>query len=1173
MSFVHLHSHTEYSLLDGSNKVRAYAERVKELGMNAAAITDHGNMYGVIEFYLACQDVGIKPIIGCEVYVAPGSRFDREIGDHSDRYYHLILLAENEKGYQNLSKIVSRSFTEGYYYKPRVDKELLREFHEGIICSSACLAGEVARDLVRGDKEAAEKAALEYQDIFGKGNFFLELQDHGYPDQQTVIAGVLEMSRKLDIPMIATNDCHYTFADDAEAHDVLLCIQTGKKVSDENRMRYPGGQFYVKSEEQMRELFPYAQEALENTQKIADRCNVTIEFGKTKLPHFEVPEGYDSWTYLNKLCDDGFARNYPEDDGTVRKRLDYELSVIRKMGYVDYFLIVWDYINWSREHGIAVGPGRGSAAGSVVSYCTGITQLDPIRYNLLFERFLNPERVSMPDIDVDFGFERRQEVIDYVTRKYGKDQVVQIITFGTMAARGVIRDVGRAMDLPYSFCDSVSKMVPNELNITLDKALQENPDLKKAYDNDERVHKLIEMSRKLEGLPRHTSVHAAGVVICAEPAEDLIPLSRAADGSITTQFTMTRVEQLGLLKMDFLGLRTLTVIQNAVAMANHSIREAGGGYPSYEPVLGKEKITENPAGEVIDINRIDYDDKKVFAYLSTGKTDGVFQLESGGMQNFMKRLQPGSLEDVIAGIALYRPGPMDFIPKYIAGKQNAGSVTYDTKELEPILEPTYGCIVYQEQVMQIVQELGGYSLGRADLVRRAMSKKKAHVMEEERHNFVEGNEKEHVPGCVARGIPAETANHIYDTMIDFAKYAFNKSHAACYAIVTYQTAWLKYYYPTEFMAALLTSVIDFPAKVAGYILACREMHIRLLPPDINEGVAGFSVSGGAIRYSLTAIKGVGEPLIQAVVREREQNGKYRDLQDFIDRTSGLSLNRRVVENLIKSGAFDCFGVTRKQMMSVYIRMMEEQADAAKNNMAGQMSLFDIVPEESRNQFRISYPDVGEYDKEMKLAFEKEVLGIYVSGHPLEDYAGLWKAHAGAKASDFYLDEETGVSKVQDNQDVTVGGMITEVKIKYTKNNQVMAFVTLEDLTGSIEIIVFPKTFENYTEVLKEDAKVFIQGRASQEEDRDSKLIARSVVPFDAVPREVWIRFADEAAFSEGNGDLMKLVDRFGGRDQAVIYIESMRGMKKLPPGQGIRADDETLKALKDRFGEKNVTVR
>ena len=1173
MSFVHLHSHTEYSLLDGSNKVHAYAERVKELGMNAAAITDHGNMYGVIEFYLACQEVGIKPIIGCEVYVAPGSRFDREIGDNSDRYYHLILLAENNQGYQNLSKIVSRSFTEGYYYKPRVDKELLREFHEGIICSSACLAGEIARDLVRGDKVSAEKAALEYQDIFGKENFFLELQDHGYPDQQTVIAGVLELSERLGIPVIATNDCHYTYAEDAEAHDVLLCIQTGKKVSDENRMRYPGGQFYVKSEEEMQRLFPYAAKALENTQKIADRCNVTIEFGNTKLPHFEVPEGYTSWTYLNKLCDDGFARNYPEDDGTVRKRLDYELSVIQKMGYVDYFLIVWDYINWSRENGIPVGPGRGSAAGSVVSYCTGITQLDPIRYNLLFERFLNPERVSMPDIDVDFGFERRQEVIDYVTRKYGKEQVVQIITFGTMAARGVIRDVGRAMDLPYSFCDSVSKMVPNELGITLDKALTENPDLKKAYDGDERVHRLIDMSRKLEGLPRHTSVHAAGVVICAEPAEDLIPLSRAADGSITTQFTMTRVEQLGLLKMDFLGLRTLTVIQNAVENANRSIREAGGAYPSYEPMLGKTKITENPAGAEININRIDYDDKNVFAYLATGKTDGVFQLESAGMQNFMKRLQPGSLEDVIAGIALYRPGPMDFIPKYISGKQNAESVTYDTKELEPILEPTYGCIVYQEQVMQIVQELGGYSLGRADLVRRAMSKKKAHVMEEERRNFVEGNPSENVPGCVAKGIPADVANHIYDTMIDFAKYAFNKSHAACYAIVTYQTAWLKYYYPTEFMAALLTSVIDFPAKVAVYILACREMHIQLLPPDINEGIAGFSVSGGAIRYSLTAIKGVGEPVIRAVVKEREQNGKYRDLQDFITRTMPLQVNKRVVESLIKAGAFDCFGVTRKQMMTVYIRMMEEQANAAKNNMAGQLSLFDIVPEEARSEFRIHYPDVGEYKKEMKLAFEKEVLGIYVSGHPLEDYEALWKGHITAKAADFVLDEETGTSRIRDNQDVTVGGIITEVKIKYTKNNQVMAFVTLEDLTGSMEIIVFPKTYETYADLLKEDAKVFIQGRASQEEERDSKLLASSVVSFDAVPREVWIRFHDAEEYQSGYEDLMKLVDRHGGRDQVVIYVEKPRGMKKLPAGQGIRAGEETLEELKTRFGSENVTVR
>lgn len=1173
MSFVHLHSHTEYSLLDGSNKVRAYAQRVKELGMNAAAITDHGNMYGVIEFYLACQEAGIKPIIGCEVYVAPGSRFDREIGDNSERYYHLILLAENNEGYRNLSRIVSRSFTEGYYYKPRVDKELLREFHEGIICSSACLAGEVARDLVRGDKESARKAALEYQEIFGKENFFLELQDHGYPDQQTVIAGVLELSRELGIPMIATNDCHYTYAADAEAHDVLLCIQTGKKVSDENRMRYPGGQFFVKSEDEMRQLFPYAQEALDNTQQIADRCNVSIEFGNTKLPHFEVPEGYDSWTYLNKLCDDGFAANYPEDDGTVRSRLDYELAVIQKMGYVDYFLIVWDYINWARKNGIPVGPGRGSAAGSVVSYCTGITQLDPIRYNLLFERFLNPERVSMPDIDVDFGFERRQEVIDYVTRKYGKEQVVQIITFGTMAAKGVIRDVGRAMDLPYSFCDSVSKMVPNELGITLDKALKENPDLKKLYDSDEKVHRLIDMSRKLEGLPRHTSVHAAGVVICAEPAEELIPLSRAADGSITTQFTMTRVEQLGLLKMDFLGLRTLTVIQNAADNANRSIQEAGGAYPSYEPSFGRSKITENPAGAVIDINRIDYNDANVFAYLSTGKTDGVFQLESAGMQSFMKRLQPKSLEDVIAGIALYRPGPMDFIPKYIEGKQDPDRVTYDTSELVQILEPTYGCIVYQEQVMQIVQELGGYSLGRADLVRRAMSKKKTHVMEEERRNFVEGNPEENVPGCVARGISEEVANRIYDTMIDFAKYAFNKSHAACYAIVTYQTAWLKYYYPTEFMAALLTSVIDFPSKVAGYILACREMHIKLLPPDINEGVAGFSVSGGAIRYSLTAIKGIGESVIRAVVKEREQNGKYRDLQDFIARTLPLQVNRRVVENLIKAGAFDCFGVTRKQMMTVYLRMIEEQTEAAKNNMAGQMSLFDIAPEEAQGDFRVRYPDVGEYEKGMKLAFEKEVLGIYVSGHPLEDCEPLWKGHITAKAADFILDEETGTSAVQDNQDVTAGGIITEVKLKYTKNNQVMAFVTLEDLTGSLEVIVFPKAYEAYSDLLKEDGKVFVQGRCSQEEEKDSKLIARSVVSFDTVPRQVWIRFRDQEAYAAGSDQLLQIVDQHGGRDQVVIYVENPRAMKKLPPGQGIRGDEKVLEELRDAFGRENVTMR
>ena len=738
---------------------------------------------------------------------------------------------------------------------------------------------------------------------------------------------LMSMSKRLGIPLIATNDIHYTYAEDAEAHDILLCIQTGKKLSDENRMRYPGGQFFVKSEMEMRALFPYAREALDNTHKIAERCNVEIEFGVTKLPHFEVPEGYDSWTYLNKLCDDGMKERYPEDDGTLRERLEYELNTIRQMGYVDYFLIVWDYINFSREHDIMVGPGRGSAAGSIAAYCLHITDIDPIKYNLLFERFLNPERVSMPDIDVDFGFERRGEVIDYVTQKYGPDKVMQIITFGTLQAKGVIRDVGRVMDLPYGFVDSIAKMVPAELGMTLDKALKQNPDMKKVYEEDDRVRKLIDMSRRLEGLPRHSSVHAAGVVICSEPAEDLVPLARAADGSVTTQFTMTTIEELGLLKMDFLGLRTLTVIQNAVNMANHSIEEAGGVYPAYEPALGGEKarVTANPIGYPVDLANLDYADPAVYASISTGRTDGVFQLESGGMQGFMKELHPENFEDIIAGISLYRPGPMDFIPKYIFGKKNPDRITYDAKELEPILEPTYGCIVYQEQVMQIVRDLGGYTLGRSDLVRRAMSKKKQKVMEQERRNFVYGNPEEGVPGCVSKGISTQVASHIYDTMMDFAKYAFNKSHAACYAVVAYQTAWLKYYYPTEFMAALMTSVIDFPNKVAGYILTCRSMGIKLLPPDINEGEAGFSVSGGAIRYGLTAIKGVGRPVIDAVIAERKERGPFRDLHDFLSRMilKDREVNKRVVENFIKAGALDCLGATRKQLMSVYMRMMDD----------------------------------------------------------------------------------------------------------------------------------------------------------------------------------------------------------------------------------------------------------
>ena len=1179
MSFCHLHVHTEWSLLDGANKISEYVKRVKALGMDSCAITDHGVMYGVIDFYKACKAAEIKPIIGCEVYVAPGSRFDREQNRSEDHYYHLILLAENNKGYENLSKIVSRSFTEGYYYKPRVDMDLLRQYHEGLIATSACLAGELARDIVRGQFEEAEKAALRYQECFGEGNFFLELQDHGYDDQKRVNQALVGMSRRLGIPLIATNDVHYTEPSDSEPHDILLCIQTGKKLSDENRMRYPGGQFYVKSEEEMTMLFPYAPEAIHNTQRIADRCNVEIEFGHTRLPQFDVPEGFDSWTDLCYLCEKGLAERYPDDDGRIRDRMQYELTTIRNMGYVDYFLIVWDYINYAKENGIPVGPGRGSAAGSVVSYCLHITDIDPIRYNLLFERFLNPERVSMPDIDVDFGFERRQEVIDYVTAKYGKDRVMQIITFGTMAARGVIRDVGRVMDLPYGFVDNIAKMVPNELGITLDKALVANPELKQAYEGDERIKRLLDMSRRLEGMPRHTSVHAAGVVICSEPAEDLVPLARAQDGSVTTQFTMTAIEELGLLKMDFLGLRTLTVIQNAVRMANESIREAGGAYPDNEPriptVGNAERPRENPAGYPFSIEDISYDDPNVFASIATGRTDGVFQIESGGMQSFMKELQPGSIEDLTAGISLYRPGPMDFIPKYIRGKKDIAGITYDCPQLEPILEPTYGCIVYQEQVMQIVRDLGGYTLGRSDLVRRAMSKKKQAVMEKERRNFVYGNEEEGVPGCVANGISEEVASHIYDTMMDFAKYAFNKSHAACYAVVSYQTAWLKYYYPNEFMAALLTSVIDFPAKVAGYILTCRSLGIRILPPDVATGEAGFSVQGGGIRYALTAIRSIGRSVVEEIVEERNQNGPFRDLQDFLARVAvdrGL-LNRRAIENLIKAGALDCFGATRKQMMTVFTKMLEDLQEERKNTMSGQMSLLDLMEDTEKTAMQMVLPDIGEYPKEMKLGFEKEVLGIYVSGHPLDEYLAFLRRHTTANAADFVLDEETGVPHLRDGQIVTIGGMVAEKKIKYTKTSQVMAFVTLEDLTGSVEVIVFPKAYAAAAANLEEDEKVLIRGRVSVEEEADAKLICESVTPFAQIPHRLWIRFATPEDYLAHAEALKKIIEDHGGRDQVVLYIEEPRSRKVLPPGQGVRADDALLDVLAAEVGRENVTLQ
>ena len=1146
MNFVHLHVHTEYSLLDGSNKIKEYVARVKELGMNSAAITDHGVMYGVIDFYREARAQGIKPILGCEVYVAPGSRFDKEAAGGEDRYYHLVLLAENNQGYQNLMKIVSTGFVEGFYYKPRVDKEVLRKYHEGIICTSACLAGEVQKYIQRGMYEEACRSAKEYEEIFGKGNFFLELQDHGLPEQKQVNQALLRMSRELGIELVATNDIHYTYAEDVKPHDILLCLQTGKRLSDEDRMRYEGGQYYVKSPEEMARLFPYALQALENTQKIADRCNVEIEFGVTKLPKYDVPEGYTSWEYLNKMCWDGFAERYPDDEGHLKDQLTYELSIIQKMGYVDYFLIVWDFIKYARDHGIAVGPGRGSAAGSLVSYTLGITNIDPAKYQLLFERFLNPERVSMPDIDVDFCFERRQEVIDYVVRKYGKDRVAQIVTFGTLAARGVLRDVGRVMDLPYAFVDSIAKMVPQELNITLDKALQMNPEFRNLYETNEQVKELVDMSKRLEGLPRHTSMHAAGVVISQKAVDEYVPLSRASDGSVTTQFTMTTLEELGLLKMDFLGLRTLTVIQNAVQMA------------------------ETSNGVKIDIDHIDYDDKAVLDSLGTGKTDGVFQLESTGMKNFMKELKPQSLEDIIAGISLYRPGPMDFIPQYIRGKNNPDSITYDCPELESILEPTYGCIVYQEQVMQIVQKLAGYTLGRADLVRRAMSKKKAAVMQQERQNFVYGNEAEHVPGCISNGIPEKVANKIYDDMIDFAKYAFNKSHAAAYAVVAYQTAWLKYYYPVEFMAALMTSVIDNSTKVSEYILVCRQMGIQILAPDINESVGVFSVSDGAIRYGLNAIKSVGKPVIEELIREREARGPFKDLADFIDRTSGKEVNKRTVENFIKAGAFDSFGANRRQMMMIYGQMMDDAAQKKKKDFAGQMSLFDFAAEEDKASFKVKIPDVSEYSKEDLLAFEKEVLGFYISGHPLEEYEEQWKNGISHVTTDFLPVEEGELPKVHDGERAIVGGMITAKTMKATKTNKMMAFLNVEDLVGNVEVIVFPRDYEKNAALLNVDSKVFVSGRISAEEDKASKLILEKIVPFAVASKELWIQFADMEEYQRREKDLYRLLMDSEGDDQVVIYVKKEKMKKVLPMSRNVRVNEELLEKLYREFGEKNV---
>ena len=1148
MAFTHLHVHTEYSLLDGSGKIKEMVAQAKALGCDSLAITDHGAMYGVIDFYRAAKEAGIKPIIGCEIYVTNGSRFDREISQGDDRYYHLVLLAENNQGYSNLMKIVSTGFTEGFYYKPRVDYETLEKYSGGLIASSACLAGIIPKLLLRGRYEDAVEEALRLQNLFGRGNFFLELQDHGMPEQRTVNSQLLRMSEEYKIPLIATNDVHYTYDTDWEAHDILLCIQTGKKVHDQDRMRYEGGQYYLKSPEEMQELFRYAPEAIQNTELIAKRCNVEIEFGVQKLPQYDVPAGYTAEEYLTKLCEEGLRRRF-ENYQDYEDRLHFELETIKQMGYVDYFLIVWDFINYAKQNHIMVGPGRGSAAGSLVSYALAITDIDPIRYNLLFERFLNPERVSMPDIDVDFCYERRGEVIDYVTQKYGKDKVVQIITFGTMAARNVIRDVGRVLDMPYGAVDQIAKMIPAELNITIDKALQENSEFKRAYETDTQIRNLIDMAKRLEGLPRHSSMHAAGVVISKEPIMEYVPLSRGSDGSIVTQYVMTTLEELGLLKMDFLGLRTLTVIQDALEMIKTNI------------------------GLSIDLNEIDYNDINVLEMIGAGKTEGVFQLESAGMKSFMRELRPQTLEDIIAGIALYRPGPMDFIPKYIAGKNSGKEIVYDCPQLKPILEPTYGCIVYQEQVMQIVRDLAGYSLGGADILRRAMSKKKDSVMQAERKRFVYGDEKTGVAGCIKNGISEQVANKIYDDMVDFAKYAFNKSHAAAYAIVCYQTAYLKFYFPVEFMAALMTSVMDRLTKLGEYIQECKGLSIDILPPDINEAESTFAARGKNIRYGLSAIKGVGRNVIDAIVEERKENGPYQDIYDFCQRLALKDINKRTVENLIKAGAFDSLGFTRKQLIHIYMDVMDKVASDKKSDISGQLSFFDIAEEETRAAFMIRVPDVGEFDQEVLLEFEKEVLGIYLSGHPLDAYSEILKKNTTARTIDFLRDEEGRVI-VHDQSMATIGGIIAKVTNKSARNGKQMAFLTLEDLFGTVEVIVFPADYVLNRPLIVEGKRVLIKGKVTIDSDADGKLIAERIIDLEETGKELWIQFQNRADYEKHERYINSLntVDELRGQTPIRLYLKEEKQIRKMPASYNINLDEDFLSVLKGRFGEENVKV-
>lgn len=1155
MDFCHLHTHTEYSLLDGAASIKKLIARVKELGMTSCAITDHGSMYGVVDFYSEAKAQGIHPVIGCEVYMAPRSRFDK-VHDIDNKTYHLILLAENQTGYKNLIKLVSSGYIDGFYYKPRIDFELLKEHSEGIIALSACLAGEVPKSLVRGDYEGAKRIVEKYIDVFGKDNYFLEIQDHGIAEQKQIIPAIIKLSQETGAGLVATNDIHYLKKEDAKYQDVLMCIQMEKTVDDPDRMRFETEEFYIKSAEEMSGLFEYAPEAIANTVKIAKRCNVEFDFETRHLPSYQVPNNMNAFDYLKELCEKGLRERYSPVTEELKERLDYELNVIKSMGFVDYFLIVWDFIHFAKNNGVIVGPGRGSAAGSIVSYTLGITKVDPIKYSLIFERFLNPERVSMPDIDIDFAPEGRQKVIEYVVEKYGEEQVAQIVTFGTMKAKLAIRDVGRALSIPYAEVDTVAKLVPFDLKMTIEKALDISTELRARYDNDPKIKELLDTSMALEGLPRHASTHAAGVVITSEPIVNYVPLQLNNENFITTQFTKDTVENLGLLKMDFLGLRNLTVIGNAV------------------------ELIKQTRGEELDMDNIDYSAKEVYELISSGNTDGVFQLESAGMQSFMQELRPDSFEDIIAGIALYRPGPMEQIPRYIANKKNPDKITYKHPLLENILNVSYGCMVYQEQVLEIVRTLAGYSLGKADQMRRTISKKKAEQMKIERKNFIYGSDDGEIPGCIKNGIDEKTAIAIFDEINDFANYAFNKSHAAAYAFVAYQTAYLKTFYPVEFMAALISSIDDLD-KINHYIGNCKEMGIDRLPPDVNMSGNTFTVENGSIRFGLSAVKNVGRAMILNLVRERERGGKFKSFADFIERMASQDINKRALEGLISCGAFDSMGLKRSQLLSVYERALEGTARAARDNVAGQMSLFDTIEPEAEMEL----PNLPELDKKTILKMEKQSTGLYFSGHPMEEYADkikkLTKYNIGDVIASVQRDDDGNYHSVEggirDGDMIVICAAVASRKNKTTRANAQMAFLTLEDIYGSVECIVFPKVLDQYTHLLQEDELIAISCRLSVREDEEPKLLMQTAQVLEEAIASAAARKILYIQLPERNEETLKTVEEslapYHGDMEVRLFFADTRKMAAVPQRLYFNGTESALEDLKDIFGEENVRIK